>query len=466
MLERIEGEGPRMIESRSTKHEMRVMARLALPVVGAQVAMIGLSTTDVVMSGQLGKETLAAVGLGNAIANPVWIVFMGILMAVNPIVAQLFGAGEHEDIGSRFRQGLWMAAFLAVPGWFFLRNPEWVLAGIGVAEDLRPLVIAYLRAWSWGIFFCLAYFAVRFFNEGLSHTVPPMFIMIAAIPLNIGANYCLMYGKLGFPALGAVGCGYATALVWGFAFVCLLLWTLCYRGYRRYGLISQTRPRLEHLREIFAIGWPNGVSFGFEVVMFAMVTLLLGTISKEVVAAHQIAINVASVTFMFSLGVGTAGSIRVGQAVGRRSEVGIRRAGKAVLMLSMIVNLVATGVIISSRHLLPGLYTDDPGVRETAALFLLFAGFFQLSDGIQVTVSGALRGLKDTLVPMFANLVSYWVIGIPVGYYLGMVRGLGAPGLWYGLIIGLSVAAVLHGTRFAILLRRRAGAGRPMSDTV
>ncbi|MDJ0839324.1 MAG: MATE family efflux transporter [Acidobacteriota bacterium] len=437
------------------RKEVREITRLALPVIGAMVAQIMLSTTDTIMSGRLSEDTLAAVGIGNSLVNPVQLFLLGILMAVNPVVSHLYGGKRFSEIGSRFRQGLWLAAFLSVPGVLLLVYAEPALHWMQIPADLHPEIIGYMHAWAWGLPACLLFLALRFFNEGVGITRPPLFIMIAAVPLNIAANYVFMYGKLGLPAMGPVGVGYATSTVWVFAFVCLAAWTFSNKGFHKYHLLGHTRPRWNHLKELIVIGVPNGISIGMEIMMFALVTLFLGRLGSQVVASHQIALNVASFLFMIPMGLSSAISIRIGQAAGAGSLAGVKRTAGAGLGLAAAGNSCLTIFTLTFAHALAGLYTTESGVRELAASLLLLAAVFQLSDGIQVAALGILRGLKDTRVPMLSNAMAYWLAGIPAGYYLGLERGMGAAGFWWGLIIGLTAAAFLHGARVYYLLNRK-----------
>lgn len=442
------------VESRTTIEEMGLIGKLSGPVMLSQIAAVGLSTIDVVMAGRMDSEVLAAMGIGNSLTSPTQLFFMGVLMAVNPITAQLFGAGEREKMGSCFRQGLWASAFLCIPGIAFLWSAGPILQLMSIPENLIPLTQGYLRAWSLGLPFCLAFYSIRFFNEGLNSTHAPLYILAAALPLNGLANYALMYGKWGFPNLGVVGLGYATAVVWFFAFLCLLAWTLAQKQWRQYHLIGSTRPRWDQLREIMHIGLPNAVSIGMEISMFALVTLGLGRFGEAVVGAHQIAINIISIVFMIPLGLSIGVSIRVGHMVGMHKKDGVRRSSKAGLYIVILTNIFTMLSVMFLARPLAALYTTDETIVTIAAGLLFYAALFQLSDGVQVVATGALRGLKDTKVPMIGNAVAYWVVGIPLGWYLAISRDMGAPGFWIGLIAGLTVAAFSHMARLLYQIHR------------
>ena len=437
------------------KAELRILLALAWPAVLTQLASMCLTATDVLMAGRLSTDTLAAIGIANSLCIPVQLFFMGILMAINPITAQLYGAGNYDKIGSKTRQGLWMSLFLAVPGILFLNQSTPLLVMLGIPDHLIPLVIGYLKAWSWGLPFLTAFFVIRFFLEGLGHTKPPLVIIAAAVPLNIAANVVFMYGGLGFPAMGAIGVGYATSLVWFFCFVVQVAWVGTHRSYRSYRLLKRTRPRKTELLEILYIGLPNGVSIGMEVSMFALVVLFLGPFGAQAISGHQIAINVASIFYMVPLGISIAISIRVGQAAGRDSLADIRLAGRAGMLLNLIATATLSLITLVFASQLAGLYTVDSDLRQSAAGLLLLAALFQVFDGIQISSVGCLRGLKDTRVPLLTNCFAYWFVGIPVGFYFGRLKGLGAPGFWYGLIAGLIIGATLHSLRLYYLTNHK-----------
>jgi MATE family multidrug resistance protein len=291
--------------------------------------------------------------------------------------------------------------------------------------------------------------ALRFFNEGLSVTRPGMYFAAIGVIINIAANYVLMYGKFGFPAMGAVGCGYATALVVTVMFFCMLIFTYRHQPFKRFEIFSKARrPDWSWLKEILRIGVPIGLSSTMEVTMFAVVSLLMGSLSAIAVAGHQIAINFSAMTFMVPFGLATAITTRVGNAAGKQKIGEARKRGLVGILLSVGFMSCTAVVMVAIPDLITGIYTDDVAVQNVAISLLYIAAIFQISDGLQVSSYGALRGLKDTKIPMVVNFVAYWVIGLPLGYYLGIIRGVGPQGLWMGLIAGLSVAAVLHNIRF------------------
>ncbi len=293
---------------------------LALPVVVTQLAQITITTTDVVMAGRLSAEDLAAVAVGNSLANPIIFTMMGVLIAVNPITAQLYGAGRIHAIGNKVRQGLWTAAMLGVIGFLVVRNAGPLLGYMNTDPAIYHKAQGYLKALAWGLPCVQFFYALRFFNEGISLTKPAFYVTLVAIPVNAMGNYAFMYGHFGFPRLGAVGMGYATAIVWAVMLATLTTWVLYRREYTPFQLLRFCKPRWQEIREILVIGLPNGMSIFMEISLFAFVTLLISSFGAQMVAGHQIAISIASIAYMVPLGVAIAMTGRIGQAVGRLDE--------------------------------------------------------------------------------------------------------------------------------------------------
>ncbi|MFP8489414.1 MATE family efflux transporter [Gracilimonas sp. Q87] len=431
------------------KKEGQKLLQIGSPIIATQLISMGLNFTDTVMAGNLSALDLAAVAIGNAIFMPIAIFCMATLIAINPVVSQFLGARKFEEIGKSARQLLWLILLLSIPAFFLLRNIEIIMHWLNVTPEIIPIAGSYLKAISWGTLPLLVYSGIRYFSEGLSVTKPAMYIAIGALLVNIGANYVLMYGKLGFPELGAVGTGYATSIVCLFEAVVFVAFTASFKPFKRFNIFARTKgPEWKYIRELIRIGIPNGVSSSMEILLFAAVSLLMGSLSIKAAAAHQIAINVASAMFMIPLGLSMAISQRVGFSLGQGSVEKARFRGfvgigicAGVMTLTAILLFLAPDLIIS-------IYTKDPEVATVAVSLLFMAAVFQISDGLQVGGFGALRGLKDTRIPMVVNFISYWLIGFPVGYYLGIIRNIGPEGLWIGLISGLTVAAVLHNYRF------------------
>lgn len=431
------------------KQEVSTLMRVGVPVIIAQLLQMSMSFVDTVMAGRLSPEDLAAVAVGSSTLMPFVVLCLGCMMAVTPIVAQNVGGRRFSQIGKNARQVLWLSQILALPSFFLLRHLDSLLVLIGITDEIIPIAAGYLKAISWGIFPAYAFGALRYFNEGLSVTRPAMFIAAIGLMVNIPANYVLMFGKLGFPRLGAIGTGYASAIVFTVMFISMLWFTFNFEAYKRFNIFSRFRlPEKKYLSELLRIGVPIGISSTMEVTMFAVVSLLIGTISTVAVAGHQVAINFASMTFMIPFGLSVAISARVGQSIGRNRPGEARFRGYVGVVVAGAIMACTALIMFLFPEWITSIYTDDREVTEMAVQLLLMAAIFQLSDGLQVSGFGALRGLKDTKIPMYVNLVAYWIIGIPTAYYLGFIAGHGATGLWTGLIAGLTVAGILHNIRF------------------
>ncbi len=433
------------------RKEISTLMTIGFPVIIAQLLQMSMSFVDTIMAGRLSPEDLAAVAVGTSMLIPFVVLCLGSMMGVTPIVAQNVGGRRLSVIGKNARQVLWLSQILALPSFFLLRNLDILFVWIGVTEDVVPIAAGYLKAISWGIFPLYAYGGLRNFNEGLSVTRPAMFVALLGTLVNIPANYVLMFGKLGFPELGAVGTGYASSVVYAVMFLAMFAFTYSYKSYQRFEIFSRFRlPEKKYLSELLRIGVPIGISSTMEVSMFACVSLLISTLSAVAVAGHQVALNFAAMMFMIPFGLSVAITARVGNSIGRERPDEARFRGYVGVGVCCSIMVFTAIFIFLFPDTITSIYTNDAAVKAVAVELLFFAAVFQLSDGLQVAGFGALRGLKDTKVPMFVNLFAYWVIGITVAYYLGFISDYGAPGLWIGLITGLTVAGILHNLRFYI----------------
>jgi MATE family multidrug resistance protein len=432
------------------RRELSETVVLALPVIAAQLTGVGMTFVDAMLAGHLSAHTLGAVGVGANTYALAFITSLGLMMAVPPSVAQLAGANRHGDIGALFRQALWLAAAIGavlVAALYFL-GPR-LLGAIGVAEGLRDETTAFLHAIAWGIPALTGYFALRGVSEGVGLTRPSMYFGLFALVLLAPIGYVLMYGKLGIAPMGAAGAGAATAIVLWLQFLGLATWVRLRPEYARLNLFAQfDRPSAAAIGELLRIGVPMGFTVLMEAGLFAAAALSLAKLGETTAASHQVALNVASIAFMIPLGLAMAITVRVGHAVGRGDATGVRYAGFVGIGLAFATQVVATSLMFAFPQTIVGLYTSDAAVTALASQLLVLAGIFQFSDGVQVASNGALRGLKDTRVPMVITVLAYWAIGMPIGWWLTFEAGYGARGMWIGLIAGLSVAAVLLFLRF------------------
>ena len=435
--------------------ELKEMLRLALPLVFGQLSAIGMNVIDAMLAGHLDAHTLGAVAVGTSVWTLAIVAAIGVMLALPPTVSQLNGAGRRDEIGAVFRQALWLAFALGILLWAFVYivGPLLVVA-IGVDAKLLPDVTRFLHAIAFGAPALTLFFALRGLSEGFGLTRPTMYFSLVGLLLLGPVGYVLMYGRLGFPALGALGSGIATAIVFWIEALAFLLYVATRRHYRELCLFAHfDPPRPAAMGELLRLGVPMGISLFMEASLFVAVALAIGTLGTDVVASHQIAINVASVTFMVPLGIAMATTVRVGHAVGRRDRDGVRDAGLIGFLLTVGTQGVSAILMLTVPQHIAALYTVDAAVIALAAQLLVLAGWFQFSDGIQVAASGALRGLKDTRVPMLITTFAYWGVGMPVGWWLAFRAGYSARGMWMGLIAGLSMAAVLLTLRFWRLAR-------------
>ncbi len=434
--------------------EVRAMLLLAGPIVLSQLAQISNGLVDTIMVGQLGPTALAGVALGSSVFFTTALVCLGVVLAVGPMVSQAAGAGDPESVTRSTRQGLWMALVLAVPCFVFLQFIEPLLALTGQDPAVQEIAGGYLRAVAWGLLPFLGFGVLRSFVEGLERPTPVTIIALTAVGVNILANDTYIHGRYGLPEMGAVGVGWATTTSFWYLFVALALFTQAQPVFRRYHVFRRLRrPDPAYFRELFRIGWPIGVQFGIESGLFMATALMAGALGALPLAAHQIALQCAAFTFMVPLSVGLAGSVRVGQAVGAGNPAGARLAGWTAIALALLFMCGTAVVFLTIPRALIGLFLDgteavNRPVIELGIVLLGVAGAFQVFDGVQAAAAGALRGLKDTRVPMLIGLATYWGVGLTGAWVMGFRLGWGAPGLWWGLVLGLAAAAVGLTLRF------------------
>lgn len=441
------------------RRELGPLLRLAAPIIINNLATTGMGFFDTVMSGRLGAGTLAGVSVGHALFMMPYLLGLGLLMAVNPLVAHRVGAGERGRIGRVVRQAAWLALGLSVTLLLLLQGNGVLLRTIGIDPSIVPQSSGYVRAIAWGLPGVFAFLVLRFTSEGIGHTTPILLTAAVGFAVNITGNWVLMFGHLGFPALGAVGCGLASAIAHWCMFATLLAYVIRRRRvYARLNLFSRFEwPHLGRLREIVGLGLPIGGSVLAEAALFTCVGLMMGTLGASVVGAHQIAINYAAMMFMLPLSIHSALTVRVGQALGAgqaddgrfRAFLGVTLCG-GVMVVSALV-MLAFGEQIVGFYLREG---ESEDVRAVAISLLGMAALFQVSDGLQVGAAGALRGYKDTRIPFLLNVVSYWGVGFPLAWGLGLAMGLGPRAVWLGLVVGLTVCAVLLNCRLWWVSRR------------
>lgn len=462
--------------------EARELMRLAVPMAATQLAQMIILATDTVMLGHFSKEALAAGAIGNTVFFFIWLLGTGPVSAVSPMIAHVVGyhSIKSRDLGAptgkntkRFsirsrdqkevrlvvRMGLWSVILMSPPllaALFFTRD---ILLLLQQEPKLAADAGIYTAALAFGLPCSLAFQVLRNFSTSLSRPIPPMVVMGLAILFNALGDYALIFGHFGFPKLGLIGAGFASASSNLFTLVAMAVIALRLPVLRPYHVLHRFfRPHWRSLVELFHLGLPIGVTMLFEVALFNAATLAMGTFGIAALAAHQIAITIPSLTFMVPLGIGLAGTVRVGLAAGAGDRYGARRAGFTAMGLGLIFMFVAALVLLLFPHSIAMLWLPDSADnREVLALavtFLHVAAAFQLMDGLQVTASMSLRGLKDARGPMWVAGASYWLAGAPMCALLGFGLGMKGLGIWLGLAFGLLVAAILLTARFAMLSRR------------
>ncbi|MDQ3495181.1 MAG: MATE family efflux transporter [Pseudomonadota bacterium] len=444
------------------RREVRTTALLAAPLVLGHLATGLIGFVDSVIAGHHGTNTLAAVSVGTALFWLPMMVPMGTLMALPPSVSQLDGAGRREAIGPLFRQGLWVAAGLGLLLFAFLTLAVHALAPMGIAAEIRPGAAAFLHGIRWGVPALTLYYAMRYLCDGLHWTLPTMLFGFGGLLLLVPLGYVFAFGVFGLPERGAGGLGLASALMMWAQATAFFVYLCRARRFAALALFVQFEPpHWPTIAGLLRTGLPIGVTVAMEGSLFIVTALLIGRLGEVPAAAHQIAINVASLCFMIPFGVAEATTVRVGHALGSgRGATGVRRAAFAGLLLVLATQTLSGAVLLLGHEAVVGIYTRDLAVSSLAAALLLYAAAFQLPDGIQVLSAGALRGLRDTRVPMFLAALAYWGIGMPLGAWLGLGLGWGPRGMWIGLIAGLTVAALLMGARFLRSSRNPAIVGR------
>jgi multidrug resistance protein, MATE family len=429
--------------------ESRASVRLALPLMLAQLSLMSMNVVDTVLAGHHGAASLGAVAVGSALWSMVMLILLGVLMVVPAFVAQLVGAGRRADTAPLFRQALWLGLLLSLPLFLLVRSTVPLLLGIGIEPEQVPLIDGFLKGVSWGTPAVAVFMVQRGLSDGLSLTRPGMYFGLLGLALLVPLGWAMMFGRLGFDEGGPAGLGRATAVVLWVQAAGLGLYLRLRRHYQDLDLFGRFEwPDPRQLFDLLRIGVPMGVTVFMEGSLFVVSALMVGVLGAVVVAGHQIANNVASVAFMVPLGLAMASTVRVGEAVGRDDARGVRYAAYAGLGVTLLLQSLSATLLFVAPMAIVGLYTPDPAVRTVAAQLIFFAAVFQFSDGIQVACNGALRGLKDTRVPMILTLFAYWLVGMPMGYGLAFPLGWGASGVWVGLIAGLSVAALLLYARF------------------
>jgi MATE family multidrug resistance protein len=441
--------------------EARLLTLLAAPLVITQLGQMAVMTSDVIMLGRVGKSALAAAAVGNAVYYFAWLIGGGPVQAVAPMIAHIIGARPNDKAGVRasVRMGFWALLMLSAPLIGLLLFTQPILVALHQPPEIAALAGQFIRILCFALPFSLGFQILRNFATTLGHPKAALWVMGMTVVFNILGGYTLIFGHFGAPRLGIRGCAMASVASYAFSFLSMLVVIRLNRDLRAYRIFRRfARPAWVKLKEIFFLGLPIGMTMMFEAMLFNSMTLVMGTFGSAPLAAHQIALNVPSITFMVPLGIAMAATIRVGRAAGAGDEAGVRRAGyTAMAVATVFMTLTGIGLAIWP-HTIAALYFDAraPGAAEVIALavvYLRVAAAFQVFDALQVVGALALRGLKDARAPLIIAGVSYWLVGAPISIGLGIGLHMQGLGIWIGLAAGLGVAAAAMCWRFYRLSR-------------
>ncbi len=441
------------------KNEIIKLIKLATPVLIASVAQTGMGFVDTIMAGGVSAVDLAAVSIAASIWTPSILFGIGLLMALVPIVAQLNGSGRKHKIAGEIHQSGYLALFISIPIIIVLLQAGTIIEFMDVDALMAEKTIGYINAVIFAVPAFLLFQVLRSFAEGMSLTKPGMVIGFLGLLLNIPLNWIFVYGKLGAPALGGVGCGVATMIVYWAMFLMLLFYVATSNRLAHIKPFENiSKPHLKPQLRLFKLGFPVAAALFFEVTLFAVISILIAPLGPLMVASHQIALNFSSLIFVLPMSIGAAVSIRVGHSLGEENTRGAAVASNVGLLVGFSTAILTAMFTVLLREQIALFYTENREVVMMAMSLLLLAGIYQCADAIQVIAAGALRGYKDMNAIFVRTFIAYWILGLPTGYILGMtdwiVEPMGARGFWIGFIVGLTSAAIMLGTRLHWIQRQ------------
>lgn len=415
-----------------------------MPILITQVALYLITFFDILMTGRYDTYHLAGVTIGSSFWVPVYTGLAGILMGLTPIIAQLIGARRKDEVKFSVQQGLYVSVVLAAIVFLIIRfGVSPILESMPLEEEVRVVASGYLEAMSLGLFPLFAYTVLRSFFDALGATRVSMAIILLSAPLTIFTNYLLIYGNWGFPELGGVGAGYGAAITYWLIFFVAYAVAWKTKSFSDYQLFNKWRkPSFIRWKEILVIGVPIGISIFVETSIFSVVTLMMSNYSTTVISAHQVALNFSSLLYMIPLSISMGATILIGQAVGGGQFRDAKHYSFLAVGIAIAFSTVAITVLLIFREQIASLYSTDVQIIGLATQFLIYAALFQLSDAVQAPVQGALRGYKDVNMTFIMAIVSYWVLGLPVGFLMAKFTDLGPFGYWVGLIAGLTIGAI------------------------
>ncbi|WP_341961225.1 MATE family efflux transporter [Planococcus maritimus] len=447
-----------MYETETTREKLTLLMKIVLPILITQVAMYMVTFFDIYMTARYGTEDLAGVSIGSSFWVPVYIGLAGILMSITPIVAQLMGAKKKDGVKDAVQQGIYLAIILAAIVFaFFFFGIDWLLGFMDLEPAVNGVASRYIFAMSLGLVPLFAYNALRSYIDALGATRVTMFITLMSAPINVFFNYLLIFGKFGFPELGGPGAGMASAITYWLVLAIAAFIIHMNEPFKSFGIFRKwARPSLVRWKEITGIGVPIGISIFAETSIFSAVTFMMSVYGTITIAAHQIALNFASLLYMLPLSISMGATILVGFEVGAKRASHAKQYSWLGVGAAVTLSVISSGILYFLREPIAELYSSDPAVIGLAVQFLIFAALFQVSDAVQAPVQGALRGYKDVNITFIMALISYWVIGLPSGYLFATFSDLGAFGYWVGLIVGLTAGAITLSIRLLIIQKKLA----------
>ena len=415
----------------------------------SQLGHITVGVFDSLMIGKVSVSQLAAVSLATSIFSFILLFCIGLSYGITPLISSSDRGKKY--VSSILYNGMLVNVISSILLVSFVILTKHLLSYLGQDEEVLFHTYSYLDIICISLIPLILFQTFKQFIEGLGFTKPSMYISVISNVINVVLNAVLIFGLFGFPRLEIIGAAYATLISRVIMFLLILIYCLNDRRFSKYILKTKFLVNLNHIKDIFRIGFASGLQYIFEVGAFSVATVMTGSIGAIHLAAHQIALNLASISYMIASGIGSASMISLSYYDGKRNFEDMRRSGFASFLLVFILMIVSALVFIIFRNYLPVMYVDDSSVINIASTLLIIAGLFQISDGIQAVGLGILRGIRDIKKPTIVTFISYWIISIPLSYFLGIEYGFGVYGIWIGLSVGLTLAAIFHVTRFNYL---------------
>lgn len=424
--------------------------KLALPIIFGELAQMALHIIDTAMVGQVGAKQLAAAALVMSVMNIPFVVGIGITIAVSQMVSMAHGRKDGQLVSHYFYNGFWLCTISALVISLGLEAGKGILFHLGQDKEVATLAVPFMQLMGWSVIPMILFMALKQFTDGLEYTRTAMVLSVAALPLNVFINWLLIFGNLGFPRLELVGAGWGTLITRSLIFIIMGIVILRHKTFRKYVAVrtNQWNIKWKTIKELLHIGIPSSMQISMEAGAFAISGILIGTIDYVSQAAHQIALSCASFTFMASMGLAQAGSIRTSNAFGRNDWPKIATIGKSTLIIALMYGVFCAIGFTLLKDRLPLYFNKELPVIQMASALLLFAAIFQISDSTQAIGAGLLRGIKDVKVPTILIAIAYWVVGIPVGCLLAFTFKMGASGIWLGFITGLTLSSIFLTIRF------------------